>query len=440
MLGIPRDAAAAAPPSISLRKGFIATFAGNVVFAASQWAALSLIARLGSAEMLGEYALALAIATPVALFSHLNLRAVLATDMERRHPFGDYLAVRLGTTALGVLAVGGIALAGGYSWPVATVIVAAGVVLSADNLSDIYYAVMQRRDRMDQIARSTAARGALSVAALGIVLWLTHSLLAAVAAQAAGRLAVLLAYDRPVGSAGESMATSGARTQAGILAVALPLGIVLMLLSLAGNMPRYAIEHRFGLAALGAFAAPASLMTVGSTVINALGQAATPRLARYFSEGDARRFRRLALQLAGAAGLLGAAGIGVALVMGRFALGLLYGRTYAAYGSLLVWLMAAGLVSYVAGALGYIITSARAFTAQAPLFAAVAASAGIASWMLVPRMGLEGAAVALGASSLVQAAGSLLILRSAWRGRAFPAHTGHGGGRGLACPAPAAAK
>ena len=53
--------------------------------------------------MLGEYALAMAIATPVGLFSHLNLRAVLATDMERRHPFGDYLAVRMGTAGLGIL-------------------------------------------------------------------------------------------------------------------------------------------------------------------------------------------------------------------------------------------------------------------------------------------------------------------------------------------------
>jgi O-antigen/teichoic acid export membrane protein len=415
MLGIPRDAAAAATPYISLRKGFIATFAGNLAFAASQWAALSLIARLGSAEMLGEYALALAIATPVALFSHLNLRAVLATDMARLHTFGDYLAVRLGTVALGILAVVGIALAGGYAWPVALVIVATGVVLSADNFSDIYYGAMQRRDRMDQIARSTAARGALSVAALGLVLWLTHSLLAAVAAQAAGRIAVLLAYDRPVGSAGESMATSGARTQARILAVALPLGIVLMLLSLAGSLPRYAIEHRFGMAALGAFAAPASLMAVGSTMVNALGQAATPRLARYFSQGDAPRFRRLALQLTGVSGLLGVAGVAVAFAMGRFALSLLYGRAYAAYASLLVWLMAAAMVGYVAGAMGYIITAARAFTAQAPLFAAVAATSGIGSWLLVPRMGLEGAAVALGATSLVQAGGSLLILGHAWR-------------------------
>ena len=68
------------------------------MFAASQWTLLILIAKLGNSVMLGQYALALAIVTPVMQFSHLNLRAVLATDAGETHPFGDYLAVRLGVT------------------------------------------------------------------------------------------------------------------------------------------------------------------------------------------------------------------------------------------------------------------------------------------------------------------------------------------------------
>ncbi|MGD0500809.1 MAG: oligosaccharide flippase family protein [Bryobacteraceae bacterium] len=410
-----RYQAEACPPNSSLRGDFAATFAGNTVFAASQWAALSLIARLGGTEMLGEYALALAVVTPVALLSHLNLRAVLATDMERRHPFGDYLGLRLWTAALGLLAVFGIAWAGGYAWPVALVIAAAGVVLTADNFSDLYYGALQRRQRMGRIARSAAARGVLSVAALGVALWLTRSLLAAVCAQAAGRLLVLLVYDRPKGQAGESLAGSGIRNQTAILRTALPLGVVLMFVSLASSLPRYAIENRLGMVALGVFTAPASFITVGATLVNALGQAATPRLARAFAERDARGFRRLAAQLTASAGLLGVAGIGAALVAGRFALRLVYGPAYSASSGLLVWLMGAGLVSYLAGALGYVITGARAFAAQAPLFAAVAAVAGLASWLLVPRLGLEGAALALAVSSLVQLLGALLILRRSLR-------------------------
>src|ERR1039458_10701282 len=81
-------------PSASLRSSFAWTLAGNGLYAAAQWATLSLAAKLGGSEMLGQYALAVALTTPLVMLSHLNLRAVLATDLDGRHPFGDYVAVR----------------------------------------------------------------------------------------------------------------------------------------------------------------------------------------------------------------------------------------------------------------------------------------------------------------------------------------------------------
>jgi O-antigen/teichoic acid export membrane protein len=398
-----------------LRASFIATFWGNALFAASQWAVLSLIAKLGSAEMLGQYALAVAVAMPIGLFSHLNLRAVLATDMDARHPFGDYLAVRLATSAAALAVTA--ALAAAYLWPVAPAIVIAGIVLAADNLSDICYGVLQRRERMDQVAVSTVARGLVSAAAVGAALYLTRSVVAAMAAQAAGRIAVLLAYDRPKAARGESLATSGWRVQARILGTALPLGVVLMLVSLTGNLPRYTIELRLGVKELGAFAAVASFLTVGTTVVNALGQAATPRLARLFGEGDGAGFRRLVWQLTGLALALGLCGVAAAAVLGRWVLALVYKPGYADYAGVLLWVMAAAAFNYVASMLGYVITSARRFEVQAPLFAVVAVVSGAGSLVMVPRLGLKGAAAALGCAWAVQIAGELAILGRALRGK-----------------------
>jgi O-antigen/teichoic acid export membrane protein len=195
------------------------------------------------------------------------------------------------------------------------------------------------------------------------------------------------------------------------------LGVVLMLITLSGNLPRYAIERRLGATALGVFAAVASFQTIGAAVINPLGQTMTPRLARAFSEGDTGLFLRLAARLTGAACLLGAAGVGVALAVGRLALGAAYGRAFTPYRGLLVWMMAAGILSYAGSALGYVITAARTFASQAPLFVAVAAVSGAASWWLVPRLGLEGAAFALALAWAAQIAGELLILRYALRRR-----------------------
>ena len=412
--GVPRVISAvpaACGPRISLRANFVATFVGNALFAASQWAVLSLIAKLGNNEMLGQYALALAIVTPVTQFSHLNLRAVLATDIAERHPFGDYLAVRLGTTALGLAVVSALALSSPFMWPVRAAVLALGFALSVDNLSDVYYGLLQRRERMDQIAWSMTVRGLLSVAALGVTLWLTRSLLAGVVALAVARTAVLLVYDRPTASAGEPLRTSGLRAQVAVFRTSLPLGIVLMLIALTGTLPRYAIEQRLGTAALGSFAAVASFMTVGGTIVNALGQAATPRLAGYFSARDMRRFRRLAWQLTGLACLVGVIGVAAALALGPMVLGLVYRPTYAAHAGLLVWVMGAGLFSYVSGVLGYVITSARKFTVQVPLLVIAAGSSAIASWTLVRWLGLNGGAATLATVAFVQIGGQLLILR-----------------------------
>lgn len=400
------------PSPASLRSNFAWTFAGNAVYAAGQWALLSLLAKLGGSEMLGQYALALAITSPVAMLSHLNLRAVIATDVTGKHPFGDYLTVRLAATVLGLGAIGILALVASPDAAMMPVILAVGVAQSAENISDAFYGAFQRRERMDRIARSMMIRAVLSAIALGCALWLTRSIVAATVALAAARLASLLLYDV---RSGEPLAHSSRSNQMAILRTALPLGVVLMLVTLNANLPRYAIERNLGTRELGAFAAAASFLTAGNTVVNALGQSATPRLARYFAQTEHSGFRRLSLQLAGISAALGAAGAAGALLLGAPLLRLLYRDEFAEYAGLLAATMLAAVPIYIAGTFGYVLTSVRVFDAQLPLFLVVAAVCAAASWLLVPRLGLLGAPAALAAAACVQITGELLILARAFR-------------------------
>jgi len=402
---------------VSLRRNFIWTFAGNSLFGASQWAILSLIAKLGSREMLGDYALALALATPVVMLSHLNLRAVLATDVREQHPFGDYLAVRISASALALAAVAVLAVLWRGHPEVAWSILLLGVSLTADTTSDTFYGALQRRERMNEIAHSMIARGIFSLALLAAVLWMTGKLAPAVAALAAGRTLVLLAYDMPRGSAGQRMAGSGYKSQWVLFRTALPLGLVLMLVSLAGNLPRYAVEAFLGTAELGAFAAAAAFLAAGSTVVNALGQASTASLARLFSAGDYAGFRRTAARLTGLALGLGLAGVCGAALVGRMILRLVYSPELEAYSGLLVKLMVSGIFVYGAIVLGYISTSTRSFLSQMPLLALVAGISGAASWTLVPLAGVDGAALAVALAASVQIVGQFWIVHRALKRR-----------------------
>lgn len=414
---IPQPAITALSDSVSpsLRGDFAWTFLGNAVYAVGQWAVLSLFAKLGGAEMLGQYALALAVAAPVAMLAHLNLRSVLATDTGGKHPFGDYLAVRLTVTAIALLAIAALAMAAANTWAVRAAIVAVGLALGSEAVSDLCYGALQRKDRMRQVAASMMGRSIVSVGALALALFVTGELLWAVGALAAGRIVVLTVYDLPAGVRGESLARTGFTPAKEIALTALPLGLVLMLVSLNTNLPRYAIEHRLGSAELGVFAGVVSFITVGSTMANALGQSATARLARHFHQRQFAAFRRITWRMAGFVGALGLAGIVVAELIGGYVLRLLYRPEFAAYQPLLVAAMGAGTLSYLAIALGYSVTSARIFRAQLPLFALSATGCGVASWLLVPRMGLYGGVLALALAALLQIAGQCWILVRALR-------------------------
>jgi O-antigen/teichoic acid export membrane protein len=350
-------------------------------------------------EILGQYALALAIATPVMMLSHLNLRAVLATDVAHRHPFADYLTVRIGASlvALAALAVS--------STSSATVLL--GASLAAESFSDLYYGVMQRNGRLDLVARSMILRAAVTLAGVAAALWWRTDATTVAAALLLARAATLIAYDLPHAGA----RYEGRDRPGEVLRAALPLGFVLMLVSLTANVPRYAIEKFLGTRELGAFAAVASFATTGAAVVNALGQSAVTRLARHFEAGESRAFRQLGTKLVLLAAALGLAGVAVAAFAGEVFLRLIYRPEYAAYAPLLVAMLAAATLGYAAQILGYISTSTRAFALQMPLLALVAGVCAAASFATVPRFGLYGAALAIGASACVQIAGQLWILR-----------------------------
>jgi len=189
----------------------------------------------------------------------------------------------------------------------------------------------------------------------------------------------------------------------------LPLGFVMLLLSLNANIPRYFIERYLGERELGIFAAIAYSQIAGTTLVSALGESASPRLAKYYAAGNSLAFRMLLLRLLGIGALLGGAGVLVALVAGRELLALLYRPEYAEY-EVFVRLMVAVGIMYLDSFLGYGMTAARYFRAQIPLAALATISTVLACLWLIPSDGLRGAATAIIVATSVKIVGSLAVV------------------------------
>jgi O-antigen/teichoic acid export membrane protein len=205
--------------------------------------------------------------------------------------------------------------------------------------------------------------------------------------------------------------------QLSLLWLAAPLAAVMLLNSLCTNMPRYFLDHYLGTTELGIFAAAASLVAVGNTMINAVGQAVTPRLAKLLAWEGQEKFTVFSVRLMGFGAALGLCAVGCAIWLGPWVMRLMFRPEYARHNELLVMLMVAGGTGYIASMAGYAVTAARSFQLQAPVFALAAlVTLGASAW-LIPGHGLAGAAWALGISSAVQLAGlAWIFARVIWRG------------------------
>lgn len=405
--------------NITLRRNFSWTFIGNLIYSGCQWGMLVVLAKLGNPEMVGTFTLGLAVTAPVMMFSNLQLRDIQTTDAKNHYLFNDYLGLRLITTGLALPIILWITLATGYKGETAIVIILIGFAKGLESISDVFYGLLQKHEKMDRMAISVMMKGPLSLLMLSIGTYISGSIVWGVLGLVIAWACILLIWDIPSyrwlinkftseGEIPDSLEgrTAKPRWQLGtirkLIWLSLPLGLVMMLISLNANIPRYFLEHSLGKKELGVFAALAYLIVAGNMVVSALGSAARPRLAKYYAGANVSAYQKLLFQLVAIACLLGLSGILVAWVAGGQILTIVYQPEYAKYTDLLIWLMVTAGIGYVSSFLGEGMTAARYFRTQIPLFIVVTSTSAIASFWFIPKNGLKGAAIALMIAEIVR--------------------------------------
>ena len=408
--------AVSAPP---LRVSFSWTLAGNLIYALCQFGMLSALAKLGNASMVGQYALALAIAAPVFMLTNLQLRAVQATDARHEYGFADYFTLRAVSTLLGTLVIVGIAGVVHYDLATKALIVLVACAKAVEAIADVIAGHLQKFERLDKVARALMLRGIASLVVFASTFWYTRNLPVAVAAQAITWMATVVLYDFRIVTqllgAHPKFFHFCLKTLKSIILISWPLGLVMTLGSLNTNLPRYILERKLGTAELGIFASLAYLLTAIGLIVVALGQSVCTRMSKQFAEGDVRGFRLLLTKLLWFATALGAAGLGLTLLAGRPVLTIVYKPQYAEHVDLLLVMVVTASVTAIASFLGFAMTAARCFRAQLPIMGVTLVTTFALTLALVPRLGLMGAAYALLFAAAVQAAASYLVLNAAMR-------------------------
>jgi O-antigen/teichoic acid export membrane protein len=408
------------PPAISearattpLGTSFTWTVVGNIVYQACLFGVTIVIAKFDGSDTLGRWSMAVAISSPLFIFAGLNAGILQANDPNYDFSFGNYLGLRLLMVGLGMVILLGATTCIDSAHANSTLLVLTGMAKGIESISGVFYAELQRHERMRPIAISMMLKGGLSLIAFLVGLEIGGIEVAALLLVLAW-VAALFAYDLP-----QAFATHGVRlgalhfdriALARLFVRALPLGIASFLIALTTSLPRVFVEREHGYAELGIFSALAYLMSPGAIVVNALGLSTTPRLARLFADRNREEFLGLFVKLMLLAFALAIAGVLVAMVVGGPVLRILFRPEFAEHLDLLVWLMVAAGLGYLGSIVGYTMTAARVLRSQVPLFVVVCGATALGCWLWTGPFGLVGAAWALILAGLVQLCGSAALL------------------------------
>jgi len=378
---------------------------GNFVFAFSQWVILIFFARMTNQENLGQYALALAIVTPIFAVGNLQLRPLYILDVnsEQKYTYTHFYYLRL---ICSFIALACCLVLGLFFNVSILVLLLVGLLKFFESYSDIIYAHYNAHDQTQLISKSLFLKGTLSVLAVALGLYLFDFYTALILFLVVYLVVWLFIDNLYIQKTQEIKKMS---LDLGIMKSAIPMGISLGIVTLQSNIPRLFLDQYASIEAVGIFTVLSYFIIVGSIFINSICQYLSPRLTHAWNHNRAyfKKLLSMALLVAGGLGLIA---IFLSYFMGEFVLNLVYGAEYVAYTDAFVLTMVAGFILYLATVLGYTLTAIGFIKQQVYLFSIVLIFSVLVSYLCIPEYGIIGGIYTLMVSYLVQCVLSLLVV------------------------------
>lgn len=372
-----------------------------------QWLVIILITKAIGVEELGVYALGMALVNPIFMFASLSLRSLQATDIKVNYPFSSYFAFRVTTSIFATLACFGLVKFLNYEDQTTTVILLLVVLKIIESIADVYFGDAQQKEKMELIGRSLIYRSALALLLATVAIISFQDIRFCVVAMILAYFINFWAYDFRVSAAKVSIRrvfSSGRYLKDNLhfFMVALPLGVTVSINILYQSVPRFLVDHFHGSFELGVFAATSYFLVVGSTVVNAIGQAAVPRLARYYLE-NRHAFVVLMRKILAISAAIGMAGVVFAAIFSDAFLSLIYSEDFLGKQEIFVGIMVMSIFVYISGILGCALTSMKAFSIQAYISIFCSVLLCLLSYYWIQERAALGAVIAMGLTYALKA-------------------------------------
>ena len=382
---------------------------GQIGYYGLQWMNMIILARLSGPEAVGLYTLGLAIANPIMAMASLMFRLVYATDQKNRWSIEDYDSVRWITLPIGVFAIAAVGFGLGYRELTLIVILIAASWKFSETMSDINYAVPHKRGDMRAIALSMVMRAAVSSLVLAFVLYTSNRLDYALGAFTMTWWVCYLVIDRRFMREAEPKV--GDATRVDLVRFAFPMALSGAIVYLTFSIPRIILDQYEDTTTLGIFAAISHLLLVGLLAVNSIGAALTPRLSRYFSNGEMGSYlKEIGIGLSAGA-FVSLSFIGIAYFAGDLLITLIYGRTISGQGDLVFAMSLASFPMYIGSLIGFVPPAIQAFRFHLIINIITVVGTTVAAFAFIPTIGAMGAVYAVMIQGGLQLLNGLILFR-----------------------------
>lgn len=387
---------------MSIRKKAGLFFIGRVVYSLSHFVLVILLTKLASMNELDLYMYAIALASPIVMFSQMNMRAYLVTDYDNEFNISDYIKSRkyLAFIAFIVIVIIGFVtidkLTGFY------ILFFVTLFKTIESSIDIYCGLFQREFSMKLVAVSNVSRGVTLVMSMLAMLWLLDSVVFGLMLICIAWLCILYRHSAFTKKCLEISSVEYNYNSFLILVKkCLPLGFVMLLVSLNFNIPVYLIKFLNAGDNIGIYSSIAYLLLIGKVISESFVQASAPKVSEFISKKDYIKLEQLSHKLFGISAGLGGVGLLFSMLFGELFLSILYGDVFATYSDVFIITMLAALFGYISQVYGMILTAWRSLARLLLIHTVQVVTVIIIGFIYIPSMGIRGAAWALASGYFV---------------------------------------
>lgn len=313
----------------ALARSMLFNTVGSLTYQGCLWLITVLVVTLSTGyENSGLLASAMATGNMFFAVGTYNMRTYQASDIRGQHPQATYVALRLITIALAwLIFIPYVILTSSNNLALAVCLVY--LVYKADEcMADVLYGVDQKAQRMDLVGVSQLLRGTVVISSFCVSLYLTNSLLVAIAIMCVVTITVTITFDvRRAGEFDTIRPSISRQTCFQLLRECLPVALAPLLTNMVVSVSRQCYLTLYGYEALGAYAAIATPAVLVQAAARYLYLPLLVPIAEVWEDGDARAFMHVVAKVFLTMLVISIVAIGVLSVAGMVVLPMVYGKS-----------------------------------------------------------------------------------------------------------------